>query len=160
MIGGGGIASVALFGLLETLAPGSNGDAAVRLIPHAVESIAIVAPTPPVPTAGIPVEALPKSVRPTPVVTTTRGAIDEDALLADARRSLDATPARTLTLVAEHERDFPTSSLASDREFLRIGALVRLGRNPEANDAGRRFVARWPDSVYRAQIERLVGESP
>jgi hypothetical protein len=83
--------------------------------------------------------------------------VEEHDLLARARRALDANPAETLALVQEHQRRFPRGILASEREFLRISALVRLGRISEARDARDRFVAGWPTSAYRAEVDRLVG---
>jgi hypothetical protein len=80
----------------------------------------------------------------------------EHALLAEARQSLASNPSRTLDLVAEHERRFPSGSLVSEREFLRVSALARLGRVEEARAARERFVATWPTSPYRDAVERLA----
>jgi hypothetical protein len=82
--------------------------------------------------------------------------VEEHDLLARARRALDSNPAATLARVQEHQGRFPHGILASEREFLRVSALVRLGRIPEAREARDRFVAAWPTSAYRTEIDRLV----
>ena len=83
--------------------------------------------------------------------------LQEHEILAQARRSLDVSPADTLARVAEHERSFPDGALASERELLRVMALARLGRLSEARAARDAFLARWPTSAYRDEINRLLG---
>lgn len=71
-------------------------------------------------------------------------------LLRRARERLHHDPSETLALVAEHERAYG-AFLAQEREVLRIDALSRLG-SAEAGERARRFVERYPDSVYRARV--------
>jgi hypothetical protein len=94
--------------------------------------------------------ALPSTRAPDPVV-------QEHEILAQARRSLDSNPDDTLARVADHERHFPDGALTSERELLRILALARLGRVPEARAARDAFLMRWPTSAYRNEVERLLG---
>jgi len=82
--------------------------------------------------------------------------VAEHALLARARKALDSDPQTTLTLVDEHARKFPHGTLESEREFLRISALVRLGRTDEARAARDRFIRAWPTSAYRDRIESMT----
>jgi hypothetical protein len=49
----------------------------------------------------------------------------EGLLLLLARRALDQDPERALALVAQHEREFPKSQLAPERDRLRAQALAR-----------------------------------
>ena len=97
-----------------------------------------------------PVQPTASSAAPDPIV-------QEHEILAQARRSLDSDPASTLARVAEHQSRFPNGTLASEREFLRIVALERLGRTSEARAARDAFVARWPTSAYRSEIDRQLG---
>jgi hypothetical protein len=83
--------------------------------------------------------------------------VEEHALLAEARRSLGSSPAQTLSLVQQHQRRFPRGMLSTEREFLRISALSRLGRTGEARAAADRFLAAHRGSPYAAEVERLVG---
>ena len=76
--------------------------------------------------------------------------VQEHEILAQARESLDSSPADTLSRVAEHQQHFPDGALTSERELLRILALARLGRMPEARAARDAFLARWPTSAYRS----------
>lgn len=82
--------------------------------------------------------------------------VAEHALLAEARRSLSSSPAKALDLVLQHQRRFPRGELGLEREFLRIQALVRLGRGGEARAAGERFLRAFPRSAYAAEVERLT----
>lgn len=52
----------------------------------------------------------------------------EGALLLEARRMLDAQPARALALVRTHEQEFPESQLAPERARIAAEAGRRLGR--------------------------------
>ncbi|MCU0658928.1 MAG: hypothetical protein MUF64_27840 [Polyangiaceae bacterium] len=82
--------------------------------------------------------------------------VAEHALLAEARRSLGSSPAKALELVQQHQRRFPRGELGLEREFLRIQALLRLGRGGEARAAGERFLRSFPRSTYAAEVERLI----
>jgi hypothetical protein len=83
--------------------------------------------------------------------------VEEHALLAEARRALGSSPSQALALVQQHQRRFPGGMLATEREFLRITALSRLGRGAEARAAADRFLASHRGSPYGAEIERMVG---
>jgi outer membrane protein assembly factor BamD (BamD/ComL family) len=127
----------------------------------ASKSPAVEAPEPA--TTGVPagVQAYePPEVAPSRPQTRVSAPVDptvqEHEILAEARRSLDTNPRDTLTRVADHERRFPSGDLSSDRELLRIRALMRLGRLSEARDARDRFLTRWPASAYRDEINQLV----
>lgn len=100
----------------------------------------------------------PSRPRPAPSSTQDRSdaVVEEHALLARARRALDSDPAEALARVDEHARRFPGGELASEREFLRVAALSRLGRAGDARAARDAFVARWPSSAYRREVERLT----
>jgi hypothetical protein len=74
----------------------------------------------------------------------------------DDQTALATDPARALALATEHEQRFPRGALGQEREVIAVGALVALGRAPEARARAARFVERFPGSAYRQRIEALV----
>jgi len=63
--------------------------------------------------------------------------------------------AAALSPIAEHARRFRDGRLAEEREALRVGALVGLGRNAEARHAATAFRARFPHSVLAPAVNRM-----
>lgn len=80
------------------------------------------------------------------------------ALLQQAQRLVASDPARALTLTRDHELHFPTSPLTEERQALRIEALARLGRRPEAARELASFDQRFPQSIYRHRLHSLLPE--
>lgn len=80
----------------------------------------------------------------------------ETHLLQRAQEALSAEPARALALAGDHAARFPKGSLSQEREVIAIGALVALGRAPEARARADAFLARFPTSAHRGRIEVLV----
>lgn len=78
------------------------------------------------------------------------------ALLQQAQRLVAGDPARALTLTRDHELHFPASPLAEERQALRIEALARLGRHPEAARELASFDQRFPHSIYRHRLHALL----
>jgi hypothetical protein len=158
-IGGGGAALVVILALLWSRK--HTDPPKVDVAPPVVES------APPPPTISAPETTAPiaPSVSASPPVVTAPKAIQqpaedpivlEHALLARARKALDTDPKTTLALVDEHARKYPHGTLESEREFLRISALARLGRMDEAKVARDRFIEKWPTSAYRERIESMT----
>jgi hypothetical protein len=142
--------------------PAPRVPSAAPIVPAPVaapSSVASAEPIEPAPTAEPSVIATARS-RPAPPPAASESAspvVEEHALLREARQSLDSNPSETLARVAEHQKRFPRGVLGVEREFLRIAALARLGRTGEARAARDAFVARFPKSAYRSEIDRLVG---
>jgi hypothetical protein len=86
--------------------------------------------------------------------------VAELALLSPARAVLAIDPARALALSDEHERRFPGGVFKEERAFLRIEALVRLGRRNLAEEAARRFRRAYPQSSYGERLTQVLGSSP
>lgn len=88
------------------------------------------------------------------------GAVDalaeEHALVQRARASLAHDPESSLLAAADHERRFADGQLAAEREFVRIKALVALGRRDEAAARGKRFLARFAASPYADRVRSLT----
>jgi hypothetical protein len=71
----------------------------------------------------------------------------EVRLIDGARAAIDGgDPARALALLDDHDRRFPTGSLAPEAAALRVEALCASGRTTESESAVRRFEARYPGS--------------
>lgn len=72
----------------------------------------------------------------------------------DALRGGD--PTRALALATQHADVHPTGLMTEEREAIAIEALARLDRLDHATTRLARFVTRYPQSGYRARLERLV----
>jgi hypothetical protein len=57
-------------------------------------------------------------------------------------------PEEALKALAEHERKFPTGSLAEDRMAARVQALCALGRTAEAKSELTRLTRTYPKSAH------------
>lgn len=83
-------------------------------------------------------------------------ALQDAALLQQARASMATNPARALTLTRDHELHFPASALTEERQALRIEALARLGRRAEAERERQQFDAHYPRSIYGRRLQGLL----
>jgi hypothetical protein len=76
----------------------------------------------------------------------------ELTLLAQARRALTISPARSLALVADHAAHYPKGMFVQEREVIAIEALVKLQRKDEARKRAAEFERAHPRSPH---LERL-----
>ena len=65
--------------------------------------------------------------------------------------------AAALAAIAEHRRRFPSGRLAEEREALRVKALLGLGRDGEAQQAGAIFRKRFPRSALHERMDEMLG---
>jgi len=80
----------------------------------------------------------------------------ELALLSEAKAALGRDdPDGALTRLARHRNDFPRSSFAPERDFLRMTALCRLGRREQARRMAAEFLERHPGSALRPRVEQV-----
>jgi hypothetical protein len=118
-------------------------------------------PAPVAPSAHArPVETPVTSARPT-VTSRQEGSPEEIQLLsrarqADARRDYP----RVLSVLSEHERNFPSGRLAEEREVLRVKALVGLGRTDQARRTAARFRRQFPRSVLLHRVDEMLASRP
>lgn len=84
----------------------------------------------------------------------------EAALMTRLRAAVDADPPAALALADEGDRRFPDGTLADERAFLRMRALVHLNRIVDARVRARELYARSPDSPWSARAFQLTGEHP
>lgn len=118
--------------------------------PPVASSAAAVAPS-----TSVSVASHPTFVR--PPVSAMVAAPDparDSALVEEASRAM-STPDVALDKCNEHERLFPKSALAEERDRLRIEALVKLHRDAEAKTRRDAFAARYPGSAYQRRIDAL-----
>ncbi|MBX3214138.1 MAG: hypothetical protein KF850_19040 [Labilithrix sp.] len=81
----------------------------------------------------------------------------EQSLLERARSALvrhDADAAAAA--LSEHERQFPRTRHAEERDYLRIQVLRERGDAEGARERAEAFLAKYPDSMLRARVEPLA----
>jgi hypothetical protein len=93
---------------------------------------------------------------PTPSTSSAGGLAEESSLLEQARRALDTSPSRTLSLVREHAVRFRTGQLAAERSLLEVDALYRLGRRTEARVLAERLLTQGGGELYVGRVRRLL----
>jgi hypothetical protein len=147
----------------QTPAPTAPAAASSR---RAIETAPQVAQPAPPETTSVPATPVsPKasafsatSVSASPKPSAAAAALPDEATLfrqaGDALRAGEAS--RTLALVDELERRFPSGTFAQEREVLRIEALTRVGREDEARARARAFLSAHPESAHRPRLERLL----
>jgi hypothetical protein len=118
-------------------------------VPTAVEPVPVVVPEPP-PTPSKPRS---KAVRPAPTLA------DETALFAEIQQALVAgQPARALTAIARHEREFPRGAFGQERVVAKAQALCAVGKTVAARQLRDRFVARNPSSHLAPRMRAVCPE--
>lgn len=117
--------------------------------------VPVAAPTEP-PTASAPPTASTSPAPPSPPPA--QDTFDrEQSLLERARTALvrhDADAAdKTLD---EHERLFPRSRHAEERDYLRIQVLRERGDKARLRERAKAFIAKYPESMLRNKVESLT----
>ncbi len=82
----------------------------------------------------------------------------EVALIERGRAAMTHDPAAALEAAFEHLRTYPHGQLSAAAQLIAIDALMRLGRDGEAAAQARAMLQRFPASIYRERLVRLVGE--
>lgn len=83
---------------------------------------------------------------------------EESLLVGRARANLVSNPTAALSAIDEHARRFPRGELAPEREYLRVSALHRLGRDDEARARGRAYLTTHSSSPYAPAVRSLLLE--
>ncbi|MBI1944720.1 MAG: hypothetical protein HYS27_03435 [Deltaproteobacteria bacterium] len=121
-----------------------------------------VAPDRPAPAELAPVafeQAPAAAVEPTPAERAARLAA-ERGLLDEARGAVARGDGSAALIALEaHRASFPDGQLVEEREALTVLALAKLERNDEAQVKARRFLARWPQSLFATAVSQAV-EAP
>jgi hypothetical protein len=107
----------------------------------------------PTDTTTIPLEVTSKPTTLRPPQPSPSSLAAEMRLLETARAALSGGDARrALTLIQEHEREFPTGSLSEERRASKVFALCELGRRAEAARAAAEFLRTAPASPLRGRV--------
>lgn len=139
---------------------------AIAAPPEAVTAAPATEPAPataspaasPAPPPRDPPSAAANAGSPSPSASAT--AETEVELLRRARESLGSNPAGALAAAEEHRARFAGGVLAQEREVIAISALIALGRRADARARAARFVASYPRSVHRANVESMTDLPP
>jgi hypothetical protein len=124
-----------------------------------------VAPVPPPEPALAPVPAVPsaraEAARQPASLAPTRGEaqdalVGEARLLNEAHQALANNPKKAFLLAQDHERRYPRGQLAAERELIQIQALVKLGRQREAEARGRALRRTAPNSIYDQRLDEIL----
>lgn len=138
--------------------------------PQKAPIVAAPAPTP-VPTIdttpGVPVESLApvptiekRVAPPQPVVQDPpQSTLEAElALLRDAKKALDdGNATRSLAILDEHQRKFPSGVLVEERASTRVLALCAAGRTAEARTSAQDFLRQYPRSPSAPRVRGSCG---
>lgn len=85
----------------------------------------------------------------------------EIALTQEANELLRTSPQRALELIEQHRREFgPDARMThTDREFVVVQALLRLGRTEEARTRGAALIANNPRDPAAVRTQRSLAEA-
>jgi hypothetical protein len=94
---------------------------------------------------------------PKPSPSATPPAEDEAVVLSQAQRALAQDPATSLRLADDYARRYPGGFMRQEAEVIAVTALVRLGRDDEAQRRGAAFRRTYPTSSHLQRIDALLG---
>jgi hypothetical protein len=83
----------------------------------------------------------------------------ETGLLERARQQLVGDAKLALSTLEQHRREFPDGALQLEREFLAVDALLRLGRQGEAQRRATQLQAMAPGSIYEQRLTQLLNNA-
>jgi hypothetical protein len=107
-----------------------------------------------VPSAALAVRAPPPAAPPVSIPET------EASLTRRIGALVDADPEAAVRAVDEGARRFPGGAQADERSYLKMRALVNLGRIGAARDEADTFFVRYPESAWGERAYRLTGVHP
>jgi hypothetical protein len=85
----------------------------------------------------------------------------ERALLEIARTALAHGKAvDAITVLGQHEREFPNGQLSEERESLRVQCLVNSGKGSEARLRANEFRRRFPRSILLPAVDAVIESIP
>lgn len=154
--GGGFLAgrATAPAGVSPSVVTTSTSTSTSTSAPPSPPLVATAEPVAPAPSASAPA---PATAAPTPAVASGDAFDREQSLLERARSALvrhDANAAeKTLD---EHDRQFPRSRHAEERDYLRIQVLRERGDDARVRERAKAFLVKYPESMLRARVEPLA----
>jgi hypothetical protein len=92
---------------------------------------------------------------------TNAGLVDERLLIEAARTALlRGRPTEALELARKHGVQYPSGSLAEERDFLALTAMRDLGMRTELTSGVSQFETHYPSSGLRNAARKLLNEPP
>lgn len=131
-----------------------------KVVPAAVERAPAEPPAPaePAPTEAPPSEPPAKLGKPSKPPAQPKSLADEMALMQTLSTALkQEDSSKVLTLVAEHERDFPKGQFIEERRAAKARALCRSSKLTAGKREAEAFASRWPDSIHLGFVKRDCG---
>jgi hypothetical protein len=148
---------------MQVVPASSELEGATSLAEPTLAEPAPALPEPPAPAAALPEPAemvraagTEAAGRAGPDAVAGRSARREIAQLVRIRALLDRDPVAAQRLAARSEREFPRGLLTEERKALAIVALAKSGSRDLAAREARKFLARYPQSTMREQLEAAV----
>jgi hypothetical protein len=141
--------------------PGATATSAARLAPAAPAAdphpTLSVAPNPLAPSARAP-----RVVPAAPSVSAADETLIEEVRSVDRARAALAAgrPGDALARLDEYERDFVEHRFAPEALYLRMEALVSLGRTEQARTVAETLLARHPNSPHGARARVVLSKDP
>ena len=80
----------------------------------------------------------------------------EAKLLNQAHDAMSTDPRKALAIASEHAKRYPHGQLAAERELILVQALVKLGREREAEARGRALRKSTPNSIYGERLDTIL----
>ena len=77
-------------------------------------------------------------------------------LLRRAQTALNHSPKNALSLVKEHERDYPRGLFSQEREIIAVEANIKLGNLDNAYARAQRFLKQFPRSTHSPRMRDFV----
>lgn len=81
---------------------------------------------------------------------------EEEALLEAARQAVASDPARALSLLQKHRRQFPNGQLSAERMYLSVDCWRRLGNLAAAKREADALAKHFPSSAYARRAPLLL----
>jgi hypothetical protein len=164
VVGGGAIALAGAIALVvERRAPAPAAIPQPNEIAAPAVTTADTAPIPPPNELAVPTETksapAPSNAHTAPAEASSAS---EDALAGEAKLlnqahdAMSSDPRRALAIASEHAKRYPHGQLAAERELILVQALVKLGRDREAEARGRALRKSAPNSIYGERLDTIL----
>jgi hypothetical protein len=149
----------ALAALSALLAAGAAREGNTAAVAAAASAASVPATPPPAVEDAAPARSAPPAAAAAPAPAPP-AASSEEHLMERLRSAADDQPTLALAIADEGDAAFPSGTLADERSYLRMRALVHLGDIGKARTVAGEFFERHPESPYARSVYRLTGMRP
>jgi hypothetical protein len=87
-------------------------------------------------------------------------AVDEATMMAELREMRQSDPELSLRMAREGNERFPASADAAERATIVVKSLMRMGRAEEATAEARAMVAKYPGTMWAADVQHHMLDIP